>query len=65
MTIDRMDNTQDYVLKNMVKSCWICNSIKRDILGSDQMKLIAPEIISKLKNEIEKEKAKQVTPVDN
>lgn len=56
MTIDRIHNDQGYRVENMAKACWICNSIKSDFFDSDQMKLIAPKIIEKLKCEIEKEK---------
>ncbi|OHE60338.1 MAG: hypothetical protein A2Z47_12695 [Thermodesulfovibrio sp. RBG_19FT_COMBO_42_12] len=56
MTIDRKQNDQGYELKNIVKSCWICNSLKNDFFEGDQMKLISPQLISKLKHEIDKEK---------
>lgn len=56
MTIDRKQNDQGYELKNIVKSCWICNSLKNDFFEGDQMKFIAPQLISKLKHEIDKEK---------
>ncbi len=48
MTIDRVDNTKGYRIDNIVKSCWICNSLKSNFFNSLQMKQIAPEIISKL-----------------
>ena len=64
MAIDRMHNNQGYELKNIVKSCQICNSLKSDFFDIDQMRLIAPTILSRLKSEIENEKAKQVTPAN-
>ena len=56
MTIDRVDNSVGYDTSNMVKSCWICNSLKSDFFDGAQMKTIAPQIISRLKDEIEKER---------
>lgn len=56
MTIDRVCNDMGYEVKNLVKACWICNSLKNDFFDSDQMKLIAPEIIAKLRGEIKKER---------
>lgn len=29
MTIDRSDNSKGYQIDNLVKACWICNSLKR------------------------------------
>ncbi len=56
MTIDRVDNSIGYDQSNMVKSCWICNSLKSDFVDGEQMKLLAPQIISKLESEIKNEK---------
>lgn len=56
MTIDRIHNDKGYEPENMCKACWICNSLKNDFFDSDQMRLIATKIISKLKSEIDKEK---------
>lgn len=56
MTIDRVNNSIGYETSNMVKSCWICNSLKSDFFDDMQMKTIAPQIISKLRDEIENEK---------
>jgi len=56
MTIDRVHNQEGYKPENMVKSCWICNNLKSDFFDGEQMRTIAPQIISKLKREIEKEK---------
>jgi len=56
MTIDRIDNERGYVIENMVKACWICNSLKSDFFDGVQMSQMAPTIIGKLKREIEKEK---------
>ena len=56
MTIDRKDNGKGYEPYNMVKSCWICNSLKNDFFSAEHMKEISPDIMKKLKSEIIKEK---------
>lgn len=56
MTIDRKDNTKGYEINNIVKACWFCNSLKNDFFTENHFKIIAPEIISKLKDEIKKER---------
>jgi hypothetical protein len=56
MTIDRVENEKGYEPENMVKACWICNSLKGDFFDAEQMKKIAPQIIARLEREIEKEK---------
>lgn len=56
MTIDRVDNERGYVIENLVKACWICNSLKSDFFDGVQMGQMAPVIIGKLKREIEKER---------
>ena len=56
MTIDRKENEHGYTIENMVKSCWICNSLKNDFFPEKLMRVISPEIMDKLKSEIEKEK---------
>ena len=60
MTIDRKDNTIGYELNNIVKACWICNSIKGQFLEEKHMLAIAPEIISKLKLNIKLEKSQNL-----
>lgn len=57
MTIDRVKNDLGYQLDNMVKSCWICNSLKSDFFDGEQMRQIAPQIIRKLKKTISDEMA--------
>jgi hypothetical protein len=57
MTIDRIHNDKGYEIENIAKACWLCNSLKSDFFDGDQMRLIAPRIMAKLKIEIEKEKA--------
>ena len=52
MTIDRVDNTRGYIVENMVKACWICNKTKGDIITSKQAKLIMPEIMAELRQEL-------------
>lgn len=48
MTIDRVENDIGYLLSNIVKSCWICNSLKSDFFTGSQMRSIGPEVIGKL-----------------
>lgn len=48
MTIDRMDSKKGYSLNNIVKSCWICNSLKSDFYTSDEMKEVSPIIIDSI-----------------
>lgn len=52
LTIDRRDNSKGYTVSNMVKACWICNSIKTDFFSEEQMKAIAHQITTKLVNDI-------------
>jgi hypothetical protein len=61
MTIDRIHNEEGYKVENIAKACWICNSLKSDFFDGDQMKLIAPKMIEKLKSEIEKIKGMTTT----
>lgn len=56
MTIDRVDNAFGYTLDNIVKCCWICNSLKNDFLSEKHMKLIAPDIIDELASAIQGER---------
>lgn len=49
MTIDRKYNDDGYGINNIVKSCWICNSIKGDFFSSQEMKEMAKNLISYLK----------------
>jgi len=52
LTIDRADNSRGYEIENIVKCCWICNSIKSDFFSEDIMKQMAPKIIKTLKENI-------------
>lgn len=56
MTIDRVDNALGYTLDNIVKCCWICNSLKNDFLSAKHMKLIAPDVIDELTRAIQGER---------
>ncbi len=58
MTIDRVDNKRGYSIDNMVKACWICNSLKSDFFTGKQMERLAPEIMETLKREIEIERTR-------
>jgi hypothetical protein len=55
LTLDRMNNELGYTIGNLVKSCWICNSLKSDFFTEKQMRIISPEIIKKLISEIQNE----------
>lgn len=44
MTIDRVDSSLGYDLGNIVKSCWICNSLKSDFLTEEEMHALAPSL---------------------
>lgn len=58
MTLDRADNDKGYQIDNLVKACWICNSIKGDFFDADLMRKIAPIIMQRLKDEISLETGK-------
>ena len=49
MTIDRRDNTQGYTLGNIVKACWICNSLKNDFWTEAEMQRLAPPMMARLR----------------
>lgn len=40
--LDRMDNTKDYTLNNVIPCCGDCNRIKNNILSYKQMMKISP-----------------------
>jgi len=44
MTIDRVDSSRGYELGNIVKSCWICNSLKSDFLTECEMQVLGPSL---------------------
>lgn len=48
MTIDRVDNNQGYTIDNIVKSCWICNSLKSDFYTEKEMTIVSKMIINPL-----------------
>lgn len=48
MTIDRTNNSLGYELNNIVKSCWICNSLKSDFFTEDEMKVVGKDIMHHL-----------------
>ena len=51
MTIDRLDSSMGYKVENMVKACWICNSLKSNTYSEEEMKLIGPQVIKEIENE--------------
>ena len=50
MTKDRISLCKGYTIDNLCKACWLCNYIKGAFFTQDEWKLIAPTIITKLKN---------------
>lgn len=42
--VDRVDNTRNYSLDNIVLCCGPCNAIKSSILSSEEMLLLGPHI---------------------
>lgn len=46
MTIDRKNNAVGYQINNIVKSCWICNSLKSDFYTEEEMLIVGKLIIS-------------------
>ena len=48
MTIDRANNKLGYAVGNIVKSCWICNSLKSDFYSEDEMKVVSKLIMPSL-----------------
>ena len=48
LTVDRMDNNRGYEIGNLCKACYICNSIKGNMLTADEMKLFAEDIMIEL-----------------
>ena len=51
MTIDRVDSSKGYNLNNIVKACWICNSMKSNIYSGSEMVEISKNIIMEIENE--------------
>ena len=52
MTVDRIDPTIGYRTGNMIKACWICNSVKGNFFSYSQTKSFMPGIIAELQNEV-------------
>jgi len=46
LTIDRIDNSQGYLLKNITLACALCNKVKSDIFTAKEMCLLS-ELIRK------------------
>ncbi|KAF5076783.1 hypothetical protein DSECCO2_157190 [anaerobic digester metagenome] len=57
MTIDRKDNSKGYLINNIVKSCWICNSLKSDFYNEHEMKIVGKLIVSSLLDNMENKNA--------
>lgn len=54
MTIDRKNSNEGYKLNNIVKSCWICNSVKSNKIPYENMKksgIILKKIILQIMEE--------------
>ena len=56
MTFDRRDNSKGYTLDNIVKACWICNSIKGGFFMDDEAYWIGTNVIELLRDDIIKER---------
>lgn len=56
MTIDRVNSLIGYRVDNMVKACWICNSLKSNTYSEEDMKQIGPQVIKEIENEQEQKK---------
>lgn len=54
MTIDRVDSLIGYKVDNMVKACWICNSLKSNTYSEEDMKLIGPQVTKEIEYERER-----------
>lgn len=54
MTIDRVDSFGPYSLSNIVKSCWICNSLKSNTLSGKDMKEKGHKVLEIIKEEMGK-----------
>lgn len=55
MTIDRVDSGGPYSLDNIVKSCWICNSLKSNKISQDEMMSLGKKTIKLLRREMKNE----------
>jgi hypothetical protein len=49
MTLDRTDNSRGYSVGDICKSCWICNSLKGEILTAKEMRKIAKDVMNRLR----------------
>lgn len=54
MTIDRKNNAKGYTLDNIVKSCWICNSLKSDFFTEKEMRSVGGILFDEVKVIMEK-----------
>ena len=48
-TIDRRSNGLGYVLGNLAKACWFCNYVKGTLLTHDDMRIIGPRVLARLR----------------
>ena len=55
MTIDRADNSLGYEFDNMVKSCWIRNSLKSDFFTAGEMRTVGPSVIKRFETAFKKQ----------
>jgi len=42
--IDRLDNDDDYTLKNIALCCYACNKAKGNVFSTEEMRIIGPAI---------------------
>lgn len=40
-SLDRVDNTKGYMMRNLVSCCWRCNKVKADMLSHADLILVA------------------------
>ncbi len=52
MTVDRKDSKKGYETNNIVKSCWICNSIKSNKFSEEDAKILLKKIKDKINKEM-------------
>ena len=50
MTIDRVDSSSGYKVSNIVKACWICNSLKSNKYSDEEMRSLGPKIVKEIEN---------------
>ena len=52
LTIDRKNNKEGYTIRNIVKSCWLCNGMKSSFFTEKETKEFMPQVIKDIKRRI-------------